>query len=195
MIGELSQLIVYLLGGEWVFKSLTNRVNNLLLKKIMVLCFHICMRSQGGYIGITANISKPYPFMPHGFKGVFISGGAMIGANCTIFQNVTIGSNKIAFSKTCGSPRIGNNCYIGAGASLIGNIVIGENCRIGANATVVEDIPANSTVVTQKQNVIQREKLDNKYYKWSPRGPIYYDNGKWILEEDKAITDFFRGKL
>lgn len=44
------------------------------------------------------------------------------------------------------APQIGDNCFIGAGATIIGNIRIGDNVTIGANAVVVKDIPDNATV-------------------------------------------------
>lgn len=81
--------------------------------------------------------------MPHGITGIFVSHSAEIGENCTILQNVTIGSSKKK------APRIGNNCVIGAGAVIIGGITIGDNCNIGANATVFKNVPSNTTVVCQ----------------------------------------------
>ena len=56
-----------------------------------------------------------------------------------------------------GAPTIGNNCLIGAGAKIIGNVRIGNNVRIGANAIVVDDIPDNCTVVMNKPRVIVRK--------------------------------------
>lgn len=97
------------------------------------------------------------PFaMPHGLNGVFISKDAEIGENCTIFHQVTIGSNRIEGSKHYGAPKIGNNVYIGAGAKIIGGIIIGDNVNIGANCVVFTDIPSNSTVVMNAPRIIQK---------------------------------------
>lgn len=93
---------------------------------------------------------KTPPNLPHGLYGIIVSKNAIIGANCTIFHQVTIGEGK------GGAPEIGDNCYIGAGAKIIGNIVIGDNVKIGANCVVVEDIPDNCTVVLEKPRVIRR---------------------------------------
>lgn len=101
---------------------------------------------------------------PHGLNGVFISQGAVIGDGCTIFHQVTIGSNTLPDSKSPGAPVIGNNVYIGAGAKIIGGIKIGDNVRIGSNAVVVVDIPENATVVMGKPRVILHEnKLENQF--------------------------------
>lgn len=91
---------------------------------------------------------------PHGLNGILISAGAEIGENCTIFHQVTIGSNTANGSKKQGSPKIGDNVYIGSGAKIIGGITVGNNVRIGANCTVFEDIPDNATVVLNKPRVI-----------------------------------------
>lgn len=45
-----------------------------------------------------------------------------------------------------GSPTIGNNVVIGAGAVVVGRITIGDNAFIGANAYVYQDIPENAVV-------------------------------------------------
>ena len=92
---------------------------------------------------------------PHGFYGIFISQRAKVGEGCVIYQQVTIGSNDLHNSR--GAPTIGNNCLIGAGAKIIGNVHVGNNVRIGANALVVDDVPDNCTVVMNKPRVIVRE--------------------------------------
>ena len=63
---------------------------------------------------------------------------AVIGANCEIMQNVTLGNN-IVKSRT-GVPVIGNEVLICAGAKLIGQIHVGNRVVIAANAVVNHDI-------------------------------------------------------
>lgn len=69
-------------------------------------------------IPISADLKRSTQF-PHGLNGIWISSGAKIGENCVIFHQVTIGSNTLKDSKGSGSPEIGNNVYIGAGAKII----------------------------------------------------------------------------
>ena len=102
---------------------------------------------------------------PHGFHGIFISSRAKIGKNCVIFQNVTIGSNTLIDSKSGGSPTIGDNVYIGAGAQIIGNVKIGNNVRISAGCFVNRDVSDNCTVIQGAPSVIQHDKiLDNRFF-------------------------------
>lgn len=118
------------------------------------------------YIGKDARFAGN-PIMPHGFHGVHISNGATFGKNVVIFQNVTIGSNTLKDSKRRGAPKIGDNVFIGAGASIIGNVTIGSNCRIGANCVVVKDMPANTVAVLGDIRFINRaEELENTFIDW-----------------------------
>ncbi len=104
------------------------------------------------------------PVFPHGINGVFISANAKIGKECTIFHQVTIGSNTLDSSKNCGAPVVGDNVFIGCGAKIIGGVTIGNNVRIGANCVVVEDVADNCTVVMQKPRVITCSyKKDNTF--------------------------------
>lgn len=56
-----------------------------------------------------------------------------------------------------GVPTIGDNCYIGSGAKIFGDIKIGNNVRIGANCPVFFDVPDNATVVLPKPRIMQKE--------------------------------------
>lgn len=85
----------------------------------------------------------------HGF-GVVINPECVIGENCTILHGVTLG-----YAET-GVPTIGDNVYIGCGASVIGGIHVGNNVRIGSGTVVYRDVPDNTTVVGTSMRVIQK---------------------------------------
>lgn len=77
------------------------------------------------------------------YGGVYIS--AKMGKNCRVSQQVVIGH--IGGFKGGGTPIIGDNVYIGAGAKILGDIKIGNNVKIGANAVVITDVPDNAIAV------------------------------------------------
>lgn len=112
-------------------------------------------------IPLEANVPASTIF-PHQLNNIFISAHSRIGEDCVIFHNVTIGSNTLSDSKNHGSPTIGNNVYIGAGATIIGDITIGDNARIGANVTVTKSVDADTTCVSQPSiHIKHKEKKEN----------------------------------
>lgn len=87
----------------------------------------------------------------YGGIGVVIHGRAVIGKNCIIGQNVTIGGKSGWFEVPC----IGDNVEISAGARIIGPVRIGNNVIIGANAVVVKDVPDNCIVAGIPAKIIK----------------------------------------
>lgn len=142
------------------------------------------LANTGSWIGYNAYF-KGMPFFPHGLYGIFISGGAKIGKNVIIFQQVTIGSNTLNDSNNIGSPVIGDNVYIGAGAKIIGNICIGDNCRIGANAVVYKNLPPHSVAVQSPTKIIKKNNLDNRHYSMLDGKWVFFNDGKWIEDKSK----------
>jgi serine O-acetyltransferase len=94
---------------------------------------------------------------PHAFSGIFITRNAIIGDDCTILHQVTIGSNYTRPEDERASPIIGNGVFIGAGAKIIGGVTIGADARIGANAVVVRDVPPGATCFAPAAEIRQKE--------------------------------------
>ncbi len=112
--------------------------------KFVARCIsQIVRRSTGIEIHPGAQIGKNL-FIDHG-AGVVIGETSVIGDNCTIYQNATLGGT----GKECNKrhPTLKNNVIVGAGAKILGNITIGNNVKVGANSTVLKDVPDNCTVV------------------------------------------------
>lgn len=118
-----------------------------LLFDILTFFMSRSAHNHGGYIGPDAVIGENIS-LPHGLHGIFISRYAVVGDNCWIYQNVTIGEVNGK------APVIGDNCLIGAGAVIIGDIEIGRYVKIGAGAVVNTDIPDNCTVVSQPVRIL-----------------------------------------
>lgn len=102
-------------------------------------------------IGESLRIVHPY--------NILINPNAKIGNNCTIFHEVTIGTNEFS-NQVRIAPIIGNNVYIGCGAKIIGPITIGDNVRIGANSVVTTNIPSNCTVVGHNRIIFHKENIN-----------------------------------
>jgi serine O-acetyltransferase len=190
MMSDLAFLLVRLLGGFWAFRARMGAAPRAgWRQRAMMSAYYLYLNRYGAYIGHSARFAGE-PCLPHGLYGIFIAGGARIGRNCVIFQQVTLGANAIPGSRSVGCPTIGDNVYIGAGAKIIGNVQVGSNSRIGANCVVTADVPANSLVVLPPPRVIQREEIqDNRYFRWRPGTPEYFDSGRWIPETDPAVVE------
>ncbi len=87
--------------------------------------------------------------------GIVVSEFAVIGRNCNLSHQVTIGVSRRGARP--GVPTIGDNVYIGPGAKLFGAIVVGDNAAIGANCVVTHDVPENAVVVGIPGKVISYE--------------------------------------
>lgn len=84
-----------------------------------------------------------------------IVGPSQIGGNCVLHQNVTIGQRVAGGDQ--GVPRIGDNVWIGPGATIVGAIVIGSGSTISAGAVVTRDVPERSLVAGNPGRVITKE--------------------------------------
>lgn len=80
----------------------------------------------------------------HGI-GVVIGETAVIGDDCLIYHQVTLGGTGKEQCKR--HPTVGNHVMIGAGAKVLGNIHIADYTKIGANAVVTKDTTPHSTVI------------------------------------------------
>jgi serine O-acetyltransferase len=95
----------------------------------------------------------PGLFIDHGM-GVVIGETTEVGANCTLYQGVTLGGTSLKKEKR--HPTLGNNIVVGAGAKILGAITIGDHSKIGAGSVVVTEVPPQSTVVGIPGRVVQR---------------------------------------
>ena len=110
-----------------------------LTKAIAVLRYRFWSVVTGADIPLNTIIGGGL-LIPHP-NGIVIHPTTVIGPNCLIFQQVTIGT------RGGDSPVIGGHVDIGAGAKLLGAIKVGDHARIGANAVVLCDIPSGATAV------------------------------------------------
>lgn len=176
------------LGGYYNLRQRYKKTTSSVKKKIYLFINKGFQHETNAYLPFNNEIKGPVNFL-HGTYGVFISGAATIGKNCTIYQQVTIGSNMLIDSKKIGSPTIGNNCLIGAGAKIIGNITIGNNCRIGANTVVTKNLPANSVIVLSEARIYQKENLENTIYQQVNTNWGYLKDGNFIKETNVDKID------
>jgi acetyltransferase-like isoleucine patch superfamily enzyme len=97
------------------------------------------------------------------------SGGLEIGAYCSISAACQIQTHDtIRFALTSGrmpyeqSPvKIGNNCFLGAGAIVTRGVTIGDRAVIGAGAVITGDVPAEAVFAGVPAKQIGRVVFDD----------------------------------
>ncbi len=92
---------------------------------------------------------------------VIIHPDAKIGKNFNIGTGVTIGIENRGKRK--GVPEIGNNCWIGTNAVVVGNIKIGDDVLIAPLAYVNFDVPDHSVVIGNPGKIIPKENATSEY--------------------------------
>ena len=85
--------------------------------------------------------------------GVHINPQAVLGKNCDVAHRVTIGASAMGRQ---GVPVLGDEVYIGTGATLIGKIKVGNGAKIAANTLVMNNIPDGATVMGVPGRIIMR---------------------------------------
>lgn len=93
----------------------------------------------GAEIEFNAEIG-PGMFVSHPV-GIVVGRGTVIGSEVTLFQGVTFGVKSWHPNDIRKFPRVGNKCYLFAGAAVLGGVTIGDNCIVGAHAVLTEDLP------------------------------------------------------
>lgn len=77
-------------------------------------------------------------------------GEVIVGDNCLVFHEVTLGTN----ANDSGYPEIGNRVDIYAGAKILGAVKIGDDVKVGANCVVTRSVEPGATIVTAAPRVI-----------------------------------------
>ncbi|MGL4340442.1 MAG: serine O-acetyltransferase EpsC [Rhodoglobus sp.] len=83
-------------------------------------------------------------FIDHGM-GIVVGETAVIGDDVTMYHGVTLGGTCLRHEKR--HPTLGDHIVVGAGSTVLGNVVVGSYSVIGANAVVVADAPSNSVLI------------------------------------------------
>ncbi|MEZ9923365.1 serine O-acetyltransferase [Vibrio breoganii] len=150
------------LDDIWCFQRLMRKLeylvncNGNIAKKL--LCQYR-YRRLSKKLGFTIPINVFGPGLSIAHQGtIVVNEGASVGANCRLHVCTNIGT---AAGEKNSAPKLGNNCYIGPGAKLFGNIEIGNNVAIGANAVVNKSFGDNVTIAGIPANIISHKDSSN----------------------------------
>jgi serine O-acetyltransferase len=128
--------------GNWLHVKRPNALVRLPLKLVSFAATQFCVIFMEMDIDAQATIGGGF-YIGH-TGGVHINPGAVLGKNCDLAHRVTIGASGMGRK---GIPVLGDNVYVGTGATLIGKIKVGEGAKIAANTLVMTNVPAGATVM------------------------------------------------
>lgn len=137
--------------GVWM-RGLENPVGKSVCKRLYLMVNWFVRSFHGIELPAATHIGRRCGIGHQG--GIVVHARAVIGDDCLIRHNVTIGAARKGVGQA--TPRIGDRVEIGTGAVLIGGITIGDDVVIGANAVVRVDVPANAVVLPPEPTIVIR---------------------------------------
>ena len=137
--------------GNWLYVAKPPALIRIPLKVISFLANKWCEVFMEMCIDPHASIGPGF-YIGH-IGGVHINPQAVLGSNCDLAHRVTIGASAMGRQ---GAPILGDDVYIGTGATLVGKIKVGNGAKIAANTLVISNIPAGATVMGVPGRIIMR---------------------------------------
>lgn len=91
-------------------------------------------------------------YHPH---GIVLNPGVVLGADCILRQNVTIGNIIRRDGSQKGVATAGDSVEFGAGCVVVGGIHVGDHARIGALALVTESVPERGVMTGNPARLVR----------------------------------------
>jgi serine O-acetyltransferase len=121
--------------------------------------------------------------------GVFV-GPVSIGDNCVLHHNVTIGQRVAAGDQ--GVPRIGNDVWIGPGATISGDVTIGDGATISAGTVIARDVPPRALVAGNPGRVVNADYDNSAMLNYRVRRPAPAQRDGADEQVDRALAEYAR---
>lgn len=136
--------------GVWAHLP-RNRVSGAILRRVHRSLFRYVRNHYGIELPVTTAVGRRVVILHQ--SGIVVHVNAVIGDDCILRHNVTIGA--ATFDTIDEAPRLGRGVQIGCGAVLLGGIDIGDGARIGPNALVLTDVPPGASVFVSTPRMLQ----------------------------------------
>ena len=137
--------------GNWLYVAKPFVLIRIPLKLVSFAANKFCEVFMEMCIDPQASIGEGF-YIGH-IGGVHINPQAVLGRNCDLAHRVTIGASAMGRQ---GAPVLGDDVYIGTGATLVGKIRVGNGAKIAANTLVMSNIPDGATVMGVPGRIIMR---------------------------------------
>jgi cysteinyl-tRNA synthetase len=149
----LEVLVTYPGLHAMLFHRFGHALWNLHIPLIPRLLSHVARLLTGIEIHPAAKIGPGF-FIDHGM-GVVIGETTEVGADCLLYQGVTLGGTGKEKGKR--HPTLADHVVVGAGAKVLGPIRIGNHVKIGANSVVLKPVPDHAIVVGVPGKIIKKK--------------------------------------
>ena len=132
------------------------------IHRIFYAIYRLKLEKIGIKLGFSIPINVFGPGLSIAHRGtIVINPQCKIGKNCRIHEGVTVG----ATNGSNYAPIIGDNCFLGSGAKVIGEIIIGDNVAIGANSFVNKNFESNVTIAGVPAKIISKKTSERNIVK------------------------------
>jgi serine O-acetyltransferase len=137
--------------GNWVYVEKPAFLIRIPLKVVFLFTNLFCELVMEMCIDPQASIGGGFHISHIG--GVHINPQAVIGKNCDLTHRITIGTSAMGRQ---GAPVLGDDVYVGTGATILGKIKIGSGAKIAANTLVITNVPEGATVMGVPGRIVMR---------------------------------------
>jgi serine O-acetyltransferase len=121
------------------------------------------------------------------FGNIFVNPDAVIGANCTLRQGVTIGNR----TEGGPSPILEDDVELGSYAQVLGGVRIGRGAKVGSMSVVIRDVPAGAVAVGVPARIIERGPgpADTPGAEGRRRPAVFLDRDGTVIENVPYLAD------
>ena len=138
--------------GTWVSNKRPGALRTVLLWWYQVMYRYI-RNNYGIEIPLTVVLGRRL-WLVHQ-NGVVFHWKTVVGDDCLIRHNATIGAGYGGQKTLHKGPRLGNHVEIGPGAVIFAAVTIGDSAVVGPNVVVMSNVPAGARVFAEAPRVIR----------------------------------------
>ena len=143
--------------GTWAHQ-VRHRPIRAVLVRVHRTMFRYVRNHYGIELPVTATVGRRV-IIGHQ-SGIVVHANAVIGDECFLRQNVTIGASTMERGEE--APTLGRGVSVGCGAVIVGGITIGDRAKIGPNTVVMTDVPADASVFVSTPRMLDMLKVPSK---------------------------------
>lgn len=138
--------------GTWVSNKRPGAIRSVLLWSYQVMYRYI-RNSYGIEIPLTVILGRRLTLAHQ--SGIVFHWKTVVGDDCLIRHNATIGAGYGGPKTLHKGPRLGNHVEVGPGAVIFAAVAIGDGAVIGPNVVVMSHVPAGARVIAEAPRVIR----------------------------------------